>query len=428
MALRMVRILGWLVIAHGLSHAVLPMRGSLAPTLHGDWMPIALYGVAVVGFVAAGLGLLGLRPLNRFISPLLVLASAWSLVAIFRLGDTSLWFGAACDAALLLVGLWRAFTGWPARPASAETAAGRPSHRRVRHVAAVTAGFTFLAYVGIAAFSYPANRTWGSTKAELKTPMPGDDESRDRSCEIQRAVTIDAPAEDVWESLRERMGDVVPAVPQPELVLENQGTFILKPASDETTRLIVRSMSGDHGIPVWRAAANLFVSELPDFIAQRRLMLAIKASAEARWAVRAAEDPVRTIDIIGTDDMKYSVNSIVAAPGEEIRIRLQSKGVIPKVAMAHNVVVLHLDTDIDTLLKEGAPFREHDFIPPAMAKQVIAKTGFAGPGEVVQVKLRVPEIEGNYPYLCTFAGHYQAGMKGTLKVHASASTDVSTAR
>ena len=60
MILTLVRILGWLVIAHGLSHAVLPMRGSLAPLLYGDWMPVALFGVSTVGFVAAGLG--RLRP------------------------------------------------------------------------------------------------------------------------------------------------------------------------------------------------------------------------------------------------------------------------------------------------------------------------------------------------------------------------------
>ena len=41
--------------------------------------------------------------------------------------------------------------------------------------------------------------------------------------------------------------------------------------------------------------------------------------------------------------------------------------------MAHNVVVLQINTDIDTLLKEGAPHRETDFIPPAMAANVIAK-------------------------------------------------------
>src|SRR5262245_20591372 len=136
MTLAMVRILGWLVIAHGLSHAVLPMRGSLAPALNGDWMPVALYGVSTVGFVAAGLGLLGLRPLERATSPLLSVASAWSLVGIFCLGDPSLWFGAASDVALLLVGLWRAFSGWPAHP----------SHRRIWHLAAVTSGFILLSY------------------------------------------------------------------------------------------------------------------------------------------------------------------------------------------------------------------------------------------------------------------------------------------
>lgn len=411
MALRMVRILGWLVIAHGLSHAVLPMRGSLAPTLYGDWMPIALYSVAVIGFVAAGLGLLGLKPLDRAISPLLVLASGWSLVAIFCLGDSTLWFGAFCDLALIPIALWGAVAGWPAHP----------SHRRIYRVAAVTAGFTFLAYVGLAAFSYPANRTWGSTSAELNMLMPGDDESRDRSCEIQRATTIEAPPEDVWESLRASLGDAVPAAPQQELLVA-EGTFFLKSINDEQTRLIFRSIRGDHRTPVWRAATSLFVSELPDFITQRRMMLSVKSLAEERRAVRAAERPIRTIDIVATDDMKYSVNSISAAPGEEIRIRVHAKGVIPKVAMAHNVVVLQLETDIDTLLKEGAPYRESDFIPPSMMQNVIAKTALAGPGETMQVTFTVPDAVGDYPFLCTFAGHYQAGMKGTLKVQPRAAT------
>ena len=72
MSLALVRVLGWLVIAHGVSHAVLPLRGSLAPAmLIDDWIPAGLYAVGMVGFVAAGLGLLGLRPLDRAISPLL---------------------------------------------------------------------------------------------------------------------------------------------------------------------------------------------------------------------------------------------------------------------------------------------------------------------------------------------------------------------
>ena len=188
MTLTMVRILGWLVIAHGLLHAVLPMRGFVPSVSGGDWMQVFLYSVSMAGFVAAGLGLLGVRVLDRLISPLLVVASAWSLVAIFTLGDPGLTFGAVCDIALLLVGLWRGYAGWPAHP----------SHRRIWRVAAVTTGFTLVAYVGVSAFSYPAHKTWGSTPDELAMAMPGDAEPRDTAFEIQRAVTIDAPAEDVW--------------------------------------------------------------------------------------------------------------------------------------------------------------------------------------------------------------------------------------
>jgi plastocyanin len=40
----------------------------------------------------------------------------------------------------------------------------------------------------------------------------------------------------------------------------------------------------------------------------------------------------------------------------------------------------------------------------------------AGPGETVQVTFTAPSKPGKYPYLCTFSGHYQAGMKGVLIV------------
>lgn len=465
MALTFVRILGSLVIVHGLCHAVLPMRGSL----DGDWIPAALYGLSMVGFVAAGLGLVGVRPLVPVASPLLVLASGQSLVALFVLGDPSLWPGAAGDAALLLLGLWRAAVGWP-QP---------PPPRRIRHAAALAVGFAALSYVGVAAFAYPWQRSWGSLDSELAMSMPGDDEPRDRALEVQHAVTINAPAEDVWVWLVQlgqdragfysydwleraaglgirnvtevrpewqtlQSGDVIRATPPgyfggllddvawtvgdvaPErsLVLENRGSFVLRPISDERTRFIIRSRMGHRDRSVWASAASLLGFQLPHFIMQRRMMLTIKALAEERYAVRSLEDPVRTIDIVAADDMKYSLTTITAEPGEELRIRLTSKGVIPKVAMAHNVVVLQLATDIETLLKEGGPYRENDFIPPSMMQQVIAKTSLAGPGERVQVTFTVPTTPGEYPFICTFAGHYQAGMKGTLIVGATRMTSV----
>jgi plastocyanin len=47
---------------------------------------------------------------------------------------------------------------------------------------------------------------------------------------------------------------------------------------------------------------------------------------------------------------------------------------------------------------------------------VIARTPLAGAGETVEVIFTAPAKPGSYPFLCTFAGHYQSGMKGVLVV------------
>jgi hypothetical protein len=334
MSLAVVRVLGWLVIAHGVSHAVLPLRGSLAPgMLIDDWIPVGLYAVGMTGFVGAGLGLLGLRPLDRAISPLLVLSSGLSLVAIARFADPTLWFGAACDVVLFLAGLWRAYGGWPEHP----------THGRIWHVAGLGGGFALLLYVALTTIVYPIHQTWGSTRAELMMPLPGDPAARQPALELQHAVTIDATPGEVWKWLvqlgqdragfysydwLERMagddvhnvrevraewqhreaGDFVPAAqrgylgglfgdqpgwavtavePERAMVLKGWGAFVLLPTGDGRTRFIIRSTTSNSRIPVWASALNLMAFELPHFIMQRRMMLTIKALSEAHGGVRA---------------------------------------------------------------------------------------------------------------------------------------------
>ena len=335
MALVSVRILGWLVMAHGLSHAVLPMRGSLAPAvLMDDWTPAALYAIGMAGFVAAGLGLLGLRPFTRAISPLLVLASGLSLVAIVRFADPALWFGAACDGVLLVIGLWRAYGGWPEHP----------SHGRIWHAAGVTAGILLFAYVATVGLLYPWHRTWGSTRAELVMALPGDPPTRDLALEVQHAVTIDARPEVVWPWLVQlgqdragfysydwlerafgadvhnvleirpewqsrQPGDLVRATqagylggafgddlgwtvtrlePQRLLVLEGWGAFVLLPVAGGKTRFIIRSTIGNRDVPIWASALNFMGFQLQHFVMQRRMMVTIKTLAEQHSAGRAA--------------------------------------------------------------------------------------------------------------------------------------------
>lgn len=133
-------------------------------------------------------------------------------------------------------------------------------------------------------------------------------------------------------------------------------------------------------------------------------------------AAAAASKGVRTVEIVGTDDMKFSLTTFTAKPGEQIRIRLISKGTMPKAAMSHNVVVLKPATSQVKFVQEGAQHRATDFIAPSMKDQVVAATALAGPGETVEVTVKVPAEPGEYPYLCTFPGHFQVGMRGTMSV------------
>lgn len=137
-----------LVIAHGLAHSVLPLSGWMDPGRFGrDFMPLILYGTAVLGFTAAGIGLLGVTPFTRVVRPLLVVASAYSLVAISRVGQGDLWWGIAFDVLLLFTGLSGIYRYLP-EPRS---------HTRAAHRAGVAAAAAFLIYVAAAAMLWPFN-------------------------------------------------------------------------------------------------------------------------------------------------------------------------------------------------------------------------------------------------------------------------------
>jgi azurin len=124
----------------------------------------------------------------------------------------------------------------------------------------------------------------------------------------------------------------------------------------------------------------------------------------------------RTIAIQGDDLMKYSVTQIVAKPGEQLRVRLSSKGKMPKDIMAHNFVLLAPGTDVNKFVQAAATARTTGYIPPALKGQVLANTALAGPGETVEVTFAAPTKPGKYQYICSFAGHFQAGMTGWLIV------------
>jgi azurin len=141
---------------------------------------------------------------------------------------------------------------------------------------------------------------------------------------------------------------------------------------------------------------------------------ALSAPAPSPQAAADAKKAARTVELTGNDTMKYDVTNIDAKPGETLRIVLKNVGSMPKVAMAHNVVILKPGTDGAAFTSAGITSRETDFIAPAMKADVLAATTMAGAGETVEVVFKVPAKPATYPYVCTFPGHFASGMHGTI--------------
>ena len=159
-----------------------------------------------------------------------------------------------------------------------------------------------------------------------------------------------------------------------------------------------------------------FTSNPLSVVSRRVIVLGLAFSFAFLPMRLAAQTAPRTITIAAGDDMKFDTTTIQAKPGEQLRIRLTVKGKMPKMVMAHNVVVLTLGTDAAKFAAAGVQAAKTDYIAPAMKAQVLANTPMAGPGETVEVTFKVPAAPGKYDFICSFAGHFAAGMKGTLVV------------
>jgi azurin len=142
----------------------------------------------------------------------------------------------------------------------------------------------------------------------------------------------------------------------------------------------------------------------------------VLAAVVAMSSVHLQAQAPRVVEIEGTDMMKFSVTSITARPGEQLTVRLRVVGKMPKMAMAHNFVLLTASADATAFANAAAMAGATGYIPAARKGDVLANTAMAGAGETVEVTFKAPATAGTYTVLCSFPGHFAAGMRGTLVV------------
>lgn len=161
------------------------------------------------------------------------------------------------------------------------------------------------------------------------------------------------------------------------------------------------------------------VMKIPHLLLTALLALVITGCSKQEQPVSAAAPAAaagpRTIELTANDSMKYNLNSISLAVGEEVRISLSNVGSMPKQAMAHNLVVLKPGSDSAAFATAAAASPATEYIPAALAAEVIAHTKMLGPKQTDSIVVKFTE-PGEYPFLCSFPAHYQVGMKGTITV------------
>ena len=128
----------------------------------------------------------------------------------------------------------------------------------------------------------------------------------------------------------------------------------------------------------------------------------------------------RTVELTASDTggkYTFTPTTIEAKPGERIRLVLKAVGTMPKMASAHNFILLKAGSSATTFVNEGAAAgAAGNYIPAAKKDQVLAQTMLAGAGETHETTFTAPTTAGTYPYICTFPGHFMLGMRGNLIV------------
>lgn len=139
------------------------------------------------------------------------------------------------------------------------------------------------------------------------------------------------------------------------------------------------------------------------------------AAPKAAAPKAAAAGTAKAFTLTGSDNMRFTPSVIRVKAGDKVKVTLKTVSAMPKIAMAHNFVLLKAGVDAAAVAGAGATERNTNFVAKKSEPQIIVHSGLVGGGESVTVEFTAPAA-GKYQFICTFPGHFQGGMVGQLIV------------
>jgi len=144
--------------------------------------------------------------------------------------------------------------------------------------------------------------------------------------------------------------------------------------------------------------------------------LGVLAGCGGSQTTAGAANGPKTFALTASDTMKYNLTRLEVAPGEDVKVTLTNIGTQPKAAMGHNWTLLQKDADAAGFANVAVTHQDTDYFPTELSGEVLARIKLLGPRESDSVEFKAPAEPGEYPYLCTFPGHFVSGMHGVLVV------------
>lgn len=140
-------------------------------------------------------------------------------------------------------------------------------------------------------------------------------------------------------------------------------------------------------------------------------LIAVNLTQETEGAGVTADESVTIKAVIG--EMKYDISRFTVKAGKTLKIIFQNPD-----HMQHNLLVIKPGT----LEKVGAAADELARRPNAAdmgyipnSPDVLFSTSLVNPGQTVELVIKVPTTPGEYPFVCTFPGHWRI-MHGIMRV------------
>ena len=140
-----------------------------------------------------------------------------------------------------------------------------------------------------------------------------------------------------------------------------------------------------------------------------RVLIAWNVIAETKLAADVKVIKIRSIK----EAMKFDLKEFTVKPGQTVEITFENPD-----AMAHNMVIVKpkmmakVGQAGDKMMKDKKGL-EKNYVP--VMPEVLFSTPLVNPGQTYKLTFKAPETVGDYPYVCTFPGHWTL-MNGVMKV------------